>query len=87
MMIGQEFSVFGDWFKILFVENNGMAFGMELGGSWGKMALSLFRLAMIGAIIYGIAKLQKRSDVPTGILVGAVLILAGAIGNMVDCMF
>ena len=75
------------WFNLCYVENPGFAFGMELGGSWGKIILSLFRLVMIGAIIYGIAKLLKRGDVPKGVIVGAVLILAGAIGNMVDCMF
>lgn len=49
MMIGDEFSVFGDWFKIHFIENNGMAFGMELGGGkWGKTVLSVFRLIAVG---------------------------------------
>lgn len=48
MMIGEEFSVFGNWFKILFIENNGMAFGMELGdGKFGKAVLSLFRLVAV----------------------------------------
>lgn len=75
------------WFNIQYIENPGFAFGMELGGNWGKIILSLFRMVMIGAIIYGIYKLLKRENVPTGIFVGAVLILAGAIGNMVDCMF
>ena len=84
--VGDVNQVFS-WFNLCYVENPGFAFGMELGGSWGKMALSIFRLVMIGAIIYGIGTLLKRSDVPKGIIVGAVLILAGAIGNMVDCMF
>ena len=86
MEVGDINPVFS-WFNLCYVENPGFAFGMELGGSWGKIALSLFRLVMIGAIIYGIAKLLKRGDVPKGVIVGAVLILAGAIGNMVDCMF
>jgi signal peptidase II len=86
MEVGDVNQVF-TWFNLCYVENPGFAFGMELGGNWGKIALSLFRLVMIGAIIYGIAKLLKRSDVPVGVLVGIVLILAGAIGNMVDCMF
>ena len=60
---------------------------INLGGEWGKIALSLFRLVMIGAIIYGIYRLLKRGNVPAGIFAGAVLILAGAVGNMVDCMF
>ena len=86
MEVGDVNKVFS-WFNLCYVENPGFAFGMELGGNYGKIILSIFRLVMIGAIIYGIAKLLKRSDVPAGIIVGAVLILAGAIGNMVDCMF
>ena len=84
--VGEVDSVFS-WFNLCYVENPGFAFGMELGGVWGKIILSLFRIVMIGAIIYAIYKLLKRGGVPTGIFVGAVLILAGAIGNMVDCMF
>ena len=86
MEVGDVNHVFS-WFNLCYVENPGFAFGMELGGAWGKLILSIFRLLMIGVIIYGIAKMLKRSDIPTGIFVGVVLILAGAIGNMVDCMF
>lgn len=87
MEVGDVTQVFS-WFNLCYVENPGFAFGMELGGIWGKIILSLFRLVMIGALIYGIRYLLKKgSEVPTGVIVGAVLILAGAIGNMVDCMF
>lgn len=86
MEVGDVNPVFS-WFNLCYVENPGFAFGMELGGVWGKLILSIFRLLMIGVIIYGIAKMLKRSDISTGIFVGVVLILAGAIGNMVDCMF
>lgn len=84
--VGESISVFS-WFNLCYVENPGFAYGMQLGGEWGKIALSLFRIAMIGAIIYGVYKLLKREGVPAGIFAGAVLILAGAIGNVVDCMF
>ena len=84
--VGDKIEVFR-WFNLCYVENNGFAFGMQLGGNAGKIILSLFRLVMIGALIYGIGHLLKRGNVPTGIYVGAVLILAGAIGNMVDSMF
>ena len=84
--VGEVIPVF-KWFNLCYVENPGFAYGMQLGGEWGKIVLSLFRLVMIGVIIYGIYKLLKRGNVPTGIFVGAVLILAGAIGNIVDCMF
>ena len=90
LQVGEKISVF-PWFNLCYVENPGFAFGMQLGGdgaNWGKIILSLFRLVMIGAIIYGIRHLlNKRRDVPKGVIVGAVLILAGAIGNMVDSMF
>ena len=86
MEVGDINPIFS-WFNLCYVENPGFAFGMELGGAWGKLILSIFRLLMIGVIIYGIAKMLKRSDIPTGIFVGVVLILAGAVGNMVDCMF
>lgn len=88
MEVGERISVFS-WFNLCYVENPGFAFGMQLGsGDWAKIILSLFRLCMIGAIGYGIAHLlRKGSEVPKGVIVGAVLILAGAIGNMVDSMF
>lgn len=90
--VGDHIQVF-PWFNLCYVENPGFAFGMQLGSGggsfdWGKVVLSLFRLVMIGALIYGIRYLLKKgSEVPKGVIVGAVLILAGAIGNMVDSMF
>jgi signal peptidase II len=79
------------WFDLCYVENPGFAFGMQLGGDgavWGKLFLSLFRIVMIGALIYGIRYLLKKgSEVPKGVIVGAVFILAGAIGNLIDSMF
>lgn len=90
--VGEKIEVFS-WFNLCYVENNGFAFGMQLGSAdggmdWGKLILSLFRIAMIGLIIYGLRRLiQRGAEVPKGVFVGAVLILAGAIGNMVDSMF
>lgn len=87
MMIGEEFSVFGDWFKILFIENNGMAFGMELGdGKTGKTILSLFRIVAVFGIGWYICKLI-REKAPIGVLFSFALIFCGAIGNIVDSMF
>lgn len=89
--VGERIEVFS-WFNLCYVENNGFAFGMQLGSGeggvdWGKLVLSLFRIGMIGALIYGIGYLIKRkSSVPRGVIVGAVLILAGAIGNMIDSL-
>ena len=87
MTIGESIPVFGSWFQICFIENNGMAFGMQFGGSIGKRALSLFRVVLSGAIIFYLRKLLKRADTPTGVLVGISLILVGAIGNVLDCLF
>jgi signal peptidase II len=90
--VGDKIEVFS-WFNLYYIENNGFAFGMQLGSAdggvdWGKLALSIFRIVMIGALIYGIRYLlRKGSAVPKGVIVSAVFILAGAIGNMVDCMF
>ena len=68
MMIGDEFSVFGDWFKIHFIENNGMAFGMELGGGkWGKTVLSVFRLIAVGGIAWYLGRLIKEKA-PMGVI-------------------
>ena len=88
MEVGDRIPVFS-WFNLCYVENPGFAFGMQLGsGNWAKIILSLFRLFMIGAISYGIALLLRKGDeVPKGVIVGVTLILAGAIGNMVDSMF
>ena len=58
-MLGQEIRVFGDWFIIHFTENNGMAFGMEFGGSKGKLLLSVFRIVAISGIGYYIYHLVK----------------------------
>lgn len=87
MTLGQSIHVAGDWFQILFIENNGMAFGLQFGETWGKLALSLCRLVLIVAIIVYMRRLLKKSDTPTGVLVGLAAILCGAIGNMIDCMF
>lgn len=87
MILGEEFSVCGDWFKILFIENNGMAFGMELGdGRAGKTILSLFRIAAVGGIGWYILKLL-REKAPTGVLFSFALIFCGAIGNIFDSLF
>lgn len=87
MTLGQSIHVAGDWFQILFVENNGMAFGLQFGETWGKLALSLCRLILIGVIIVYLRRLLKRPDTPNGVLIGLAAILCGAIGNMIDSMF
>ena len=87
MSIGEYFNVIGDWFKIYFIENEGMAFGMKFGGQVGKLILSLFRIVLFGALVYWINSLLKKKDTPFGVAVGLTLIAAGALGNIVDCLF
>ncbi len=87
MSIGQSIHVVGDWFQILFIENNGMAFGLQFGEGFGKLALSLCRLALIAVIIIYLRKLLKRPDTPNGVLFGLAAILCGAIGNEIDSIF
>jgi signal peptidase II len=85
MVLGQEFKI-TDWFIIHFTENNGMAFGMELGGSIGKLILSIFRLIAIAAIIWYLTSLVK-SKASIGLIICVSLILAGAFGNIIDSAF
>lgn len=85
MVLGQEIRI-ADWFIIHFTENNGMAFGLEFGEKAGKYFLTGFRLVACGAIIYFIKKLIL-SKAPTGVIVGFSLILAGALGNIIDSVF
>jgi signal peptidase II len=86
MMLGDEFIIAKNWFIIHFVENNGMAFGLEFGNTIGKYFLSIFRVVAIGAIGWYIAKLWKR-EVPFGLITCFSLIMAGAIGNILDSAF
>lgn len=86
MPLDEMIPVFGNWFIIHFIENPGAAFGWQIGGSAGKLILSLVRIVAIGALIWYINRLIKRSA-PTGVLVGVTMILAGAMGNMIDSAF
>jgi len=74
------------WGRIKFVENPGMAFGMEIWGPYGKLILSLFRIIAVGFLIYFIRSLLA-SKASMGLLVSFSLILAGAIGNILDSAF
>jgi signal peptidase II len=86
MMIGQEYQVIDNWFIIHFTENNGMAFGMEFGGKVGKIILSLFRIAAIAGIAWYLNRLIQQKA-KSGLILSVALILAGAIGNILDSMF
>jgi signal peptidase II len=86
MRLGDEIVVFKNWFIIHFVENNGMAFGFEFGNSAGKYMLSIFRLLAVGAIGWYLSTLWKKK-MPFGIIVSFSLIMAGAIGNILDSAY
>ncbi len=85
---GHVMDVMGiSWFKLYFIENKGMAWGWEFGGEWGKMILTLFRLA---AVIFGswyLVKIIKQNHYSRGFIICASLIYAGALGNLIDSMF
>jgi signal peptidase II len=85
MTLGEDI-IIADWFIIHFTENPGMAFGLEFGGAWGKLLLSLFRVITVGFIFYWLKGLIKKK-VPTGGIVAVSLILAGALGNILDSLF
>ena len=86
MALGQEIPVIGNWFKLLFIENNGMAFGWLGSGGVLKLALSLFRIAAIIALFWVLVRLSKKNT-KFGVLFGIALITAGAMGNIIDCVF
>ncbi|MDQ3141529.1 MAG: lipoprotein signal peptidase [Bacteroidota bacterium] len=84
---GQEFLIFGlNWARIHFIENEGMAFGLSFGGHWGKLALSLFRIVAVCFLVYLLYNLI-RTQQKLGIIAAFSLILAGALGNIIDSAF
>jgi signal peptidase II len=85
-VIGQELHLFGKYGMLHFIENNGMAFGMEMGGKPGKLILSVFRLLAIFAIGWYLAGLIKRKA-STALILATSAIMAGAIGNIIDSAF
>lgn len=94
MVPGQQIDVFS-WFKLCYVENVGMAYGLKFGGVAGKIILSLFRIVLVAILVRWMIKLLKRGTdsnpdappVPMGVLVGLTLITAGAVGNIVDSLY
>ncbi|MBL7812613.1 MAG: lipoprotein signal peptidase [Bacteroidetes bacterium] len=83
---GETRNLIGNWFKLYFIENNGMAFGLELGGTSGKYLLTAFRLAVSS---FGAWYLWQniRKNAPFGLLIAISLIMAGALGNIIDSIF
>lgn len=87
MEYGEEFGILGlSWARIHFVENEGMAFGLSLGNQTGKLLLSIFRILAAGFLIFIIHSLIRTRE-KTGLIVCFSLILAGAMGNIIDSVF
>jgi len=86
MRIGDEIHMFGNWGLLHFIENNGMAFGMEMGGKPGKLLLSIFRIIAIFGIGWFLNSLIKRR-INLGLILAVSAIFAGAVGNIIDSAF
>lgn len=86
MTIGEEIVVIPNWFRIHFIENEGMAFGWSFGEFWGKLFLTLFRLAIVPLFGVYLYKLIKRKA-SKWVIVAMSMIIAGALGNIIDCVF
>ena len=84
---GEEHNVIGNWFKLHFIENEGMAFGMKFGEHWGKLFLTLFRLFAVAWGFYFIQNTLIKEKYSNGLIFCASLILAGALGNSLDSVF
>lgn len=81
--LGESYEIF-PWFQIAFIQNNGMAFGWELGS---KLLLTLLRIVTVAFLLYYVCKICSRPEARTGYVVCLALIIAGAAGNIIDCMF
>lgn len=86
MPLYQQIPFLGNWGILHFIENNGMAFGMSLPGSWGKLLLTGFRMVAVGGIIYYMRQLI-RIKAHTGLILTMAMVMAGALGNIIDSVF
>jgi len=86
MYIGEEIHFLGSRGMLHYTENNGMAFGWEIGGIVGKLALTIFRILAVGAIGYGVVYLVQHKY-HRGLILNVALIFAGAMGNIIDSTF
>lgn len=83
--LDEEVYVF-EWFRIHFIENSGMAWGAEIPGAFGKLILTIFRIVAVGGICYWLYDAVKKQS-SNFLIVAVALILAGAIGNIIDSVF
>ncbi|MCQ2286778.1 MAG: lipoprotein signal peptidase [Bacteroidales bacterium] len=83
----EDLAVCGDWFHLRFIENEGMAFGISFGEQIGKLLLTLFRIGVVAFIIVYLTKMIKKGKTDAISIITLSLIIAGAIGNIIDCLF
>lgn len=86
MFYHQQIPLLGTWFRLYFIENEGMAWGWKFGGEWGKLALTLFRMVAVIFGVYYIRNILMQKYHP-GFIVCVAMIFAGALGNLIDSMF
>ncbi len=87
ILYGDGFDMLGlSWAKIHFIENDGMAFGLSFGGVTGKYILSIFRIIMAAFLLYILKNLLDQNET-YGLIISFGLIIAGAVGNIIDCAF
>lgn len=91
MQLDEAIIVFPDWFQLRFIENKGAAYGMHIATQgafdWGKLLLGIFRIVLSCLVGWLIWRLSKRENTPKGVLIGLAMILAGAVGNIIDSAF
>ena len=87
MSLGEAIPVLGNWFYLYFVENEGMAFGISFGENIGKLLLSLVRIVVVVFIIYYLFSLIKKKRAEWSVVIILSLIIAGALGNIIDSIF
>lgn len=85
--LGESIPVLGNWFNLRFIENEGMAFGLSFGDNIGKLLLSVFRILLTGFMIYYLSRLIKQSKADLLTISVFSLIIAGAMGNILDSLF
>ena len=84
--LGESISIL-PWFKVFFIENNGFAFGLEIFGKYGKLALTLTRIFFVSFLIFWFSKLLKFKNINNMLVLSFCLVISGAIGNIVDSVF
>jgi signal peptidase II len=86
MHYGEQINLLGDWLRLFFIENEGMAWGWKFGGDWGKLTLTIFRLI---AVVFGVFYIGSivRKKYHRGFIICVAMIFAGALGNLIDSMF